>query len=430
MTAPVRFLTSLAQAFAAMGLYKDGHPARARALDAVFQHVQELQELDPLPEFTFLAGEVLYGNEPLWDLKGWDWADRLAAVGVQRLALTGPVSLGDVELFLEDVMGRVSGEPKPSAEARPTRETSIRYGLVKIKGDEEESEETEVEELATATLGFTLREEAEAVEWIHDELRNRGDLHLIEAEAVVRSLAVAMHGDHQFLIPLLQLKEFDQYTTTHALNVSILAMALAEFIGLGAGEVRTFGISGLLHDVGKTRIPPEILNKPGKLTDEEREVMNGHPVDGARIIIETDHQLDLAAVVAYEHHIRIDGGGYPPLAYPRSCHQCSNLVHVCDVFDALRTDRPYRDAWEHQRVIDYVREGLGKEFESELGRQFLTMMEHWETRITTIRSEDEPLPIAAAGAEGAEQGAEGAEQGGEPTSGPGGGTGESEGPAS
>ncbi len=364
VTAPVRFLTSLAQAFAAMGLYKDGHPARARALDAVFQHVQELQELDPLPEFTFLAGEVLYGNEPLWDLKGWDWADRLAAVGVQRLALTGPVSLGDVELFLEDVMGRVSGEPKPSA------------------------------------------------------------------EAVVRSLAVAMHGDHQFLIPLLQLKEFDQYTTTHALNVSILAMASAEFIGLGAGEVRTFGISGLLHDVGKTRIPPEILNKPGKLTDEEREVMNGHPVDGARIIIETDHQLDLAAVVAYEHHIRIDGGGYPALAYPRSCHQCSNLVHVCDVFDALRTDRPYRDAWEHQRVIDYVREGLGKEFESELGRQFLTMMEHWETRITTIRSEDKPLPIAAAGAEGAEQGAEGAEQGGEPTSGPGGGTGESEGPAS
>ena len=83
-----------------------------------------------------------------------------------------------------------------------------------------------------------------------------------------------MHGDQAFLIPLLRLKRFDQYTTTHAMNVSILAMSLAEYVGLSPTEVRSFGIAGMLHDLGKVSVPEEILNKPGKLTDEERRVMN------------------------------------------------------------------------------------------------------------------------------------------------------------
>src|SRR5690348_2281213 len=117
------------------------------------------------------------------------------------------------------------------------------------------------------------------------------------------------------LVPLLELRQFDEYTTTHCLNVSVLTMALAEHLGLAARDVRTFGVAGLLHDLGKVRIPLEILNKPGKLTDEERKVMQGHTVEGARLIITSDRELDLAAAVAYEHHIMINGGGYPNCHY-------------------------------------------------------------------------------------------------------------------
>ena len=204
-----------------------------------------------------------------------------------------------------------------------------------------------------------------------------------------------MHGDQQFLMPLLKLKRFDQYTTTHAMNVSVLAMALAEFIGLEPKEVRAFGISGLMHDLGKVTIPEDILNKPGKLTDEERAVMNNHTIAGARIIIETQEQLDLAAVVAYEHHIKIDGGGYPSLRFPRTCHQASNLVHVCDVFDALRTDRPYRGAWETERVLRLLDEGSGTEFDHDLAQSFVRMMRQWEGQIAVVHQEDEALPIRA-----------------------------------
>ena len=134
---------------------------------------------------------------------------------------------------------------------------------------------------------------------------------------MVRSLSVAMHGDRRVVLPLLQLKEFDQYTTTHSLNVAVLAMALAETIGCRPADVRAFGVAGLLHDIGKVRIPLEVLTKPGKLTDEEFALMRKHPVDGARIIMQSHDDLELAAVVAYEHHIMLDGGGYPLLRYPR-----------------------------------------------------------------------------------------------------------------
>ena len=113
-------------------------------------------------------------------------------------------------------------------------------------------------------------------------MQTTGAVPLVEAEAVVRSLAIAMHGGRQVMLPLLQLKEFDQYTTTHSLNVAVLSMALAEFLGLSATDVRTFGIAGLLHDIGKTKIPLEVLTKPGKLTAEERALMNEHPAAGAR----------------------------------------------------------------------------------------------------------------------------------------------------
>ena len=146
-------------------------------------------------------------------------------------------------------------------------------------------------------------------------------------------------------------------------------------------------MAGLLHDIGKVKIPTEILNKTGRLTPEEREIMNRHPVEGARIIMASEENLDLAAVVAYEHHIMQNGGGYPRLEYPRECHQASKLVHVCDVYDALRTNRPYRAAWPAPKVLDYVEERAGTEFEPEVARRFVKMMAEWEPRAAGLEDQ-------------------------------------------
>jgi len=176
------------------------------------------------------------------------------------------------------------------------------------------------------------------------------------------------------------------------MNVAVLVMALAEFLGMGARDVRAFGVAGLLHDLGKTRIPLEILTKPGKLTPDERELMSRHPAEGARIILETEENLDLAAVVAYEHHIMLNGGGYPQVRFARACHRASNLVHVCDVYDALRTKRPYRDAWEPQAVLTYLEGRAGMEFDPELVGTFVSMMRNMEQQVAVVEDEATPLP--------------------------------------
>jgi putative nucleotidyltransferase with HDIG domain len=390
MSTETNFLTAFAQAISTMTLYKDGHPARERAVDQVYENLLLLQEEVPTPDFTFLGNEIVFNRRPVRELKSWDWGSRLAMAGIQRLEFLGPVTRDELDAFLDETLQKVTVGTIATAEIRQMKATNIRYGVVGLKGEEEGGG---VEEIATATLAYSLREEADAVRWLHDELQDDQDLHLVEAEAIVRSLSVAMHGDQAFLIPLLRLKKFDQYTTTHALNVSILTMALAEFIGLGPKEVRNFGMAGLLHDLGKVKIPEDILNKPGKLTDDERTVMNTHPVEGAKLILATEQHLDLAAVVAYEHHIKLDGGGYPTLKHPRKCHQASDLVHVCDVFDALRTDRPYREAWPAKRALNLIGEGAGTEFDPDLSHAFTQMIYQWETRIAELEDEDQALPL-------------------------------------
>jgi putative nucleotidyltransferase with HDIG domain len=198
------------------------------------------------------------------------------------------------------------------------------------------------------------------------------------------------------VLPLLQIRRYDQYTTTHSLNVCTLAMGLAEWLGLGGRDVRAFGTAGLLHDIGKTKIPAEILNKAGRLEPHERAIMNAHPIEGARIIIESEDRLDLAAVVAYEHHVMVNGGGYPQFDYPRECHQASKLVHVCDVYDALRTNRPYRAAWDAPKVMSYMEERSGTEFDADVVRAFVKMMSEWEPKIATFEPAPEPVAVAAA----------------------------------
>ena len=374
MSDPIRFLVSFGQAVSTMALYNDGHPARARAVDRSYQCLRDLQQHDPHPRFSFLGEETIYQDTALRELGDWEWGTRLAQAGVQRMELESGVTREQYEEFLEEMMARITLSFIDSAEARPNRPTGIKVGSLGIRGETRDLKDSLEAAVPVATISYSLGEEVESIQSMHREVLERGKLPLAEAEAVVRSLSMAMHGDQEMILPLLQLREFDEYTTTHSLNVSVLVMALAEYLELAQQDVRTFGIAGLLHDLGKVNIPPDILNKPGKLTDQERQVMQNHPVEGAKLIIESGRRLDLAAAVAHEHHIMINGHGYPTRHYHRDCHKASNLVHVCDVYDALRTKRPYRDSWESERVLTYIEERAGTEFEPAAASAFVRMM--------------------------------------------------------
>lgn len=390
MSDPFRYLTSLGQALSAMGLYPAGHPARERTVDASFELLGELSA-EAEPRFSFLDGEVIYQRQILRELAAWEWAGRLAAKGVERIEFPEGVTRDEYAGWLDDLHQLLVGEAMDTAEARQLLTRRIRYGAVEVRGQSGGAapDAAAEEDLAVPDLDA----EVETINWIHDEVGRLGRLPLLEAEAVVRSLAVAMRSQRQIRLPLLQLKNFDQYTTTHSSNVSVLAMALTEYLGLGSREVRVFGVAGLLHDLGKVRIPKDILVKPGQFTEEERAVMQGHPKEGARIIIEQETRLDVAAFVAHEHHIMLNGGGYPTLRYPRECHYASKVVHVCDVYDALCTDRPYRAAWTSERAVGYLGERSGMEFDPELVDAFSRMIHDWTQRRMPMREEAAPEPV-------------------------------------
>lgn len=387
MSDPASFLNAFAHVLAVMTLYPDGHPALERALDAAFEELDGLTAPSGHPSFTFLEDQVVYGREPLRELKAWDFGRRLVAAGIQRLEFERKLSRDEFDGLLQEILARLTLSTINTGEARQMRSLGARFGTVGIQGQEDAQESP----VATATLDLTLGDEADTFRWLQSEVQTRGTVPLMEAEAVVRSLSVAMHGDSRFVLPLLKLKEFDQYTTTHSLNVAVLSLGLAEALGFRQREIRAIGVAGLLHDIGKTRIPIDILTKPGKLSEEERTIMNQHPVDGARIILQSEEDLDLAATVAYEHHVMLNGGGYPAMHYHRECTMASRLVHVCDVFDALSTKRPYRDAWPSEKTMAYLEERAGLEFDPDIVAAFIRTLREGETRVRLL-TEEQPHP--------------------------------------
>ena len=380
MTTPASFLTELAHGLAASTLYAPGHPARERAIDSAYQALVALRTRIARPAFTFLGDEVVCGNQPLRELRGWDWAARLADAGIQRLEFEEGVTRAEFEEFAVEVLARLSLSAARTPDAVTPASGRIRFGSVGVRG------ESVRRDTPTATLTTILGAEAEAVRWIQAEARTRRLPQLAEAQAVVASLAVALNDD-QTLLPLLRLAGFDQYTTYHALNVTTLTMAFCQCLGLGKRETRALGTAALLHDIGKMRIPVEILNKTGRLTAEELGVVQRHPGDGARLILQAGDAPEIAAVVAYEHHISYDGGGYPAFRYRRACHYASRLVHLCDVYDALRSPRPYREAWTAKRVLSYIDARAGTEFDPQLGPVFTRMMNGLEEAPAVL---DEP----------------------------------------
>ena len=290
-------------------------------------------------------------------------------VEIEASPLPGDDDLEALFVALHEALTAPPGQPCP-----PFLRPGLRAGPIDVMRDGNDGKEEAVVELLEAIGLQSMDEEASAVRWIHDEAANNRPLPMAEVEAVVRSLSAAMHRDEHVILPLLELKTVDQYTTTHSCNVSMLSMGLAEQLGLAPKDVRAIGTAALLHDIGKVSVPPEVLVKPGKLTDAEFAAIQRHAPEGARILTTRGRGYELAAIVAYEHHIWEDGSrGYPTFRYPRRCHYASRIVHVCDLFDALSTRRPYRDAWPRERTLAMLQSQAGIEVDAEVVQAFLRM---------------------------------------------------------
>jgi HD-GYP domain-containing protein (c-di-GMP phosphodiesterase class II) len=183
---------------------------------------------------------------------------------------------------------------------------------------------------------------------------------------VVSTLSRSVADSSCTILPLAFVKGYDEYTFVHIVNVGILTMALGEALGFDRTVTQEMGVAALLHDVGKMAVPLEVLNKNGRFTEAEYKTMQVHPVEGARLLLRTRGVPDLAAVVAYEHHVRYDGGGYPKVPLGWRLNLASRICQIADVYDALRTDRPYRPGMPIAKIAKIMKGDAGTYFDPEL----------------------------------------------------------------
>lgn len=384
MNPAIPFLISLGQTLATMSLYQPGHPARANARARSLQALDgALRAQSPL-HVSFLDDDVIIGRAASPELAGWDWGSKLLQAGVQRLEIDARPTEETFDRLLDALLVRLLA---PSgAEPPPFMEPGIRLGGLGVLDTFGDASPTV--DLVDAVATEMLDAETDAVRWIHDQVARRDVVPMAEVEAVIHGLSVAMQRDQHVVLPLLALKSVDQYTTTHSCNVAMLAMGLAEEVGLASADVRAIGTAALLHDIGKVRVSLDVLVKPGKLTDAEYAEMQRHTIEGARILGARGRGHALAAIVAYEHHVWQNGqGGYPHFAFPRTCHYASRLVHVCDLYDALSTDRPYRSAWPRERTLAMLQQQAGIEVDPELVQAFVRLVARAEQERTPLIDE-------------------------------------------
>ncbi len=205
---------------------------------------------------------------------------------------------------------------------------------------------------ATLLDAVALREAAkQATKAMFSAARMGKVLDMDHCVSVVEEIAGSVFDNPNSMLSVLRLKLADEYTYLHSVAVCALMVALGRTLGLDEKSCREAGLGGFLHDVGKAFIPHELLNKPGKLTDEEFTLIKKHPELGYRYLVQDPNVPDYARDVCLHHHEKIDGNGYPEALRSGSISLYARMAAICDVYDALTSDRPYKRAWDPSEAI-------------------------------------------------------------------------------
>src|SRR5688572_13984630 len=344
-------------------LYAAGHPIVNRNITALADTLAMVHASVPSIAIGIVGEELVVGDIPLAkaaETMG-ELMRRLQQAGIERIVIDRGVQPSEL-VQLVQTLGRSDAARDPASALG--RLPHIRVGRLQV----EERVDAGVGDVATFRRLYDDAVTVAGTLW--DSAKTEGQPDADAGRGIVDSLAQAVAQNRTALLALTALKTYDNYTFTHMVNVSILTMGQARGLGIEGPLLREFGLSALMHDIGKVRTPPEILNKPEKLTDREFDILRRHTVEGAEILRGTPEMPALAPVVAFEHHLRLDGSGYPAGVARPALNLGTMLCGIADVYDAMRSQRVYQEAFPTDRILAVLQRNDGSQFDQNLVRRF------------------------------------------------------------
>ena len=332
-----------------VGLYGRSHPIIDEMANAAREAVAKVLSVSPTVVVAVTESYLVMDNFPIEDTSGClaALAKLLYDKKIGELEITAGITRDDVIEFSEALSLRTEDHAPKGGIGRELRKRKVEHIRVRTGPLPAESrpgkDPADVYEEALLLVEDAMRAVQSGIQIPVPEIR-----------AVVAQSLHSLTEDERALLALAGIKSYDRYLSEHSVNVCILSMLLGRDLGLDGPATLELGLSAMLHDVGKVFVPGNVVKKPGKLTEEEWEQIRRHPVEGARALAGVPGLPLLASTVAIEHHVRCDGSGYPSFPTQVTPHLLSRLVAIVDTYDALTTDRPYRERWTGQQAIAWM----------------------------------------------------------------------------
>lgn len=219
-----------------------------------------------------------------------------------------------------------------------------------------------------------VKESVQALKGLFTDAADDASLSLRNVAPVADQVIRTMQANPLVLLNITRLKSKDETTFVHSVAVSALMVQLSQYMKLDARTVQLMGMAGLLHDIGKTRIPDEVLNKQGRLTEDELALIRDHPALGHEILLRHPDMPKMVLDICRHHHERLDGKGYPDGLSAGDIDLHVRISTICDVYDAVTSIRPYKKPWTHMETVSWMMAQQGA-FDRELLHEFFSSME-------------------------------------------------------
>jgi HD-GYP domain-containing protein (c-di-GMP phosphodiesterase class II) len=363
-----RVLRAINAAITHLRLYADDHPVVTQIIEASYRELSRLLNAHGDITLMMIENEWVWKDQPL-SSKGHPHGllmKNLAKRGIESLTFRRGLRREDFLEFLKSMARSESEVIRKSA--------GISFGRLQLRSRSPEAPLTPQAEDRIGIFEEMRQKKFADLRTIYDQIERMKKIDIQGVDDVIRTfIKTFAHGVSPIRL-LLDLRNADDYTYTHMVNVCILTMSQAESLGFQCPQLFDIGIASILHDAGKLFIPPEILNKPGRLSSEERWVMETHSAKGANFILSQKSIPRLAVLSALEHHIRYDGSGYPNISNGYRTNIVSQMITISDVFDAMRSRRPYKEPVSIEKILRILNDEKGGTFNPMLVDNFMQLL--------------------------------------------------------